>query len=102
MPIYEYECRHCGVRFERRQSVHEDPVKDCPDCGGAVRRVLFPVGIIFKGSGFYVTDSRRPQPIGDNGSNGTNGSKAKGEESKSEAKPSGDSTSTKETTSSKA
>ncbi len=75
MPLYEYECRQCGVRFERRQSVHDEPVSDCPGCGGAVRRVLFPVGIIFKGSGFYVTDSRRPQPIGDSG----NGSKPKGE-----------------------
>lgn len=73
MPLYEYECRQCGVRFERRQSVHEDPASECPDCGGAVRRVLFPVGIIFKGSGFYITDSRRPQPIG----NGGNGSKPK-------------------------
>ncbi len=77
MPLYEYECRQCGVRFERRQSVHDEPVSDCPDCGGAVRRVLYPVGIIFKGSGFYVTDSRRPQPIGDSG----NGSKPKSESS---------------------
>jgi putative FmdB family regulatory protein len=72
MPLYEYECRQCGVHFERRQGVHDEPEKECPECGAAVRRVLFPVGVIFKGSGFYITDSRRPQPIGD-----SNGSKAK-------------------------
>jgi len=82
MPTYEYECRHCGIRFERRQSVYDEPVSECPDCGGAVRRVLFPVGIIFKGSGFYITDSRRPQPIGDNNGNG----KAKSESTASESK----------------
>ncbi|MHB1131890.1 MAG: FmdB family zinc ribbon protein [Chloroflexota bacterium] len=83
MPLYEYECCDCGVRFERRQKVHDEPVAICPDCSGPVRRLLFPVGIIFKGSGFYVTDSRRPQPIGDNGDckpkveskNGTDSSK---------------------------
>lgn len=80
MPLYEYECRQCGGRFERRQSVRDEPVADCPECGGSVRRLLFPVGIIFKGSGFYVTDSRRPQPIGENGDG-----KAKSE-SKSEGK----------------
>ena len=58
MPLYEYECRACGVRFERRQGVHDEPVSVCPDCSGSVRRVLFPVGIIFKGSGFYQTDYR--------------------------------------------
>ncbi|MCL4464789.1 MAG: FmdB family transcriptional regulator [Chloroflexi bacterium] len=84
MPLYEYECRQCGTHFERRQSVHDEPVKECPGCAGEVRRVLFPVGIIFKGSGFYVTDSRRPQPIGDNGDNGKAKSEGNGKtESKS-------------------
>ncbi|MDA8187322.1 MAG: hypothetical protein M0T85_04190 [Dehalococcoidales bacterium] len=59
MPLYEYECLDCGVRFERKQSVHEEPVKVCPECGGKTRKVLFPVGVIFKGSGFYITDNRR-------------------------------------------
>ncbi|MFQ5885616.1 MAG: FmdB family zinc ribbon protein [Anaerolineae bacterium] len=60
MPIYEYECDGCGHRFERHQSIASEPVKRCPRCGGAVRRVIYPVGIIFKGSGFYVTDHPRP------------------------------------------
>ena len=58
MPIYEYECRACGARFERRQSVHDEPVKECPRCRGNVRRVIHPVGVIFNAPGFYITDSR--------------------------------------------
>ncbi len=60
MPIYEYQCTGCGVRFERSQRVHDEPVKSCPECGAPTRRVFHPVGIIFKGSGFYVTDNRKP------------------------------------------
>ncbi len=62
MPVYEYECDACGVRFERVQRITEDPLKTCPECSGHVHRVLQPVGIIFKGSGFYVTDHRAPSP----------------------------------------
>ncbi|HEY73767.1 MAG: zinc ribbon domain-containing protein [Chloroflexi bacterium] len=58
MPLYEYQCQTCGVRFERRQHISDKPVKICPECGGEVRRLIQPVGIIFKGSGFYVTDNR--------------------------------------------
>jgi len=58
MPIYEYECQDCGVRFERTQHMSDDPVTVCPECCGEVHRVFHPVGIIFKGSGFYVTDNR--------------------------------------------
>lgn len=58
MPLYEYECQDCGVRFERRQHMEDEPVKICPECGGEVQRLIQPVGIIFKGSGFYVTDNR--------------------------------------------
>jgi len=59
MPIYEYQCGSCGRRFEQLQRITEDPLTTDPECGGAVRRVIQPVGIIFKGSGFYVTDSRK-------------------------------------------
>jgi putative FmdB family regulatory protein len=59
MPIYLYECDSCGVRFERMQRMSDDPLTDCPECDGHLRRVFQPVGIIFKGSGFYVTDNRR-------------------------------------------
>jgi putative FmdB family regulatory protein len=58
MPLYEYECEACGVRFERRQPITADPLKDCPECGGDVHRLIHPVGVIFKGKGFYVTDNR--------------------------------------------
>jgi putative FmdB family regulatory protein len=58
MPLYEYECKDCGVRFECRQPITSDPLEDCPECGGGVHRLIHPVGIIFKGKGFYVTDNR--------------------------------------------
>lgn len=58
MPIYEYECEQCGVRFEKMQRMADAPLTDCPECGGHVHRVMQPVGIIFKGSGFYVTDNK--------------------------------------------
>ncbi len=58
MPLYEYECGDCGVRFERRQHMEDEPVRVCPECCGEVHRLIQPVGIIFKGSGFYVTDNR--------------------------------------------
>jgi putative FmdB family regulatory protein len=59
MPIYEYECTACKERFERSQRFTDPPVTECPACGGPVRRVLFPAGIVFKGSGWYITDSRK-------------------------------------------
>lgn len=60
MPIYEYECSNCGKRFEKMQSITADPLTECVNCGGGpIRRVLHPVGIIFKGSGWYKTDSRK-------------------------------------------
>lgn len=60
MPTYEYLCKNCETRFEAVQKMTEDPLTDCISCGGPVRRVLFPAGIIFKGSGFHVTDYRKP------------------------------------------
>ena len=59
MPIYQYECDTCGVRFERMQRMSEEPLNECPECEGKVHRVIQPVGIIFKGSGFYITDNRQ-------------------------------------------
>jgi putative FmdB family regulatory protein len=68
VPIYEYQCDTCGLRFERRQRMSDEPLKDCPECDGHVHRVIQPVGVIFKGSGFYITDSRHkstlPSPKG--------------------------------------
>jgi putative FmdB family regulatory protein len=64
MPTYEYECEQCQTRFEKKQSFHEKPIATCPECAGKVRRVFQPAPIIFKGSGFYVTDSRSSTDIG--------------------------------------
>ena len=61
MPIYTYRCENCGVQFERRQKFTDDPLKRCPECSkNALRKVYLPVGIVFKGSGFYATDNRSP------------------------------------------
>lgn len=58
MPTYEYACDACGNGFEVVQKMADEPVKTCPECGKAVRRVLSGgIGISFRGSGFYVTDS---------------------------------------------
>jgi putative FmdB family regulatory protein len=59
MPVYAYECNQCGVRFERRQSFNDDPITECPECDGTVRRLIQPAGVIFKGPGFYSTDNRK-------------------------------------------
>src|SRR3989337_2915500 len=57
MPIYEYACTACGERTEARQSFTDPPLDTCPVCGGSLRKLYSPVGILFKGSGFYSTDS---------------------------------------------
>ena len=56
MPLYEYECFLCGVRFEKIQRASADPIETCPECGGAVRRLLGIPALQFTGSGWYVTD----------------------------------------------
>ena len=61
MPIYTYRCENCGVQFDRRQSFNDEPITVCPECQKkALRKVYLPVGIVFKGSGFYSTDNRSP------------------------------------------
>ena len=59
MPIYEYECTACRLRFERRQRFDEEPVASCPECSGKARRVIHSVPVLFRGSGFYCTDYGR-------------------------------------------
>ncbi|HEX3641300.1 MAG TPA: FmdB family zinc ribbon protein [Ktedonobacteraceae bacterium] len=56
MPTYEYLCQTCSHRFETWQKMTDDPLTTCPECGSQIRRILFPAGIVFKGSGFYKTD----------------------------------------------
>lgn len=68
MPIYTYRCEDCGVQFERNQKFSDAPLTRCPECGKkSLRKVYTPVGIVFKGSGFYATDNRSPS--GGRGSN---------------------------------
>lgn len=77
MPTYEYACRDCGQHVEVVQSFRDDPLTECPHCGGRLRKVYGAAGIIFKGSGYYVNDSRK-QPVkaaADGGSNGKQESK---------------------------
>ena len=62
MPTYEYACTECGDRTEVVQSISDAPLTACPVCGGILRKVYSPVGIVFKGSGFYRTDSRGRSP----------------------------------------
>ncbi len=60
MPTYEYECKHCGHRFEASQAISAKPLNQCPKCNKDVKRLISSgSGIIFKGSGFYATDYRK-------------------------------------------
>ncbi|HLE16264.1 MAG TPA: FmdB family zinc ribbon protein [Anaerolineales bacterium] len=71
MPVYTYQCDNCGVRFERNQKFSDPPLTRCPECSKrTLRKIFTPVGIVFKGSGFYATDHRSPS-----GSSRANGSK---------------------------
>lgn len=69
MPTYQYACTACSHQLEAVQSFTDDPLTDCPQCQGRLRKVFNSVGIVFKGSGFYRTDSRAAS----NGSSGSNG-----------------------------
>ncbi|MBN1376511.1 MAG: zinc ribbon domain-containing protein [Dehalococcoidia bacterium] len=62
MPIYQYVCSKCNTKFEVRQSFNDENIASCPSCKCESRRLFVPVPIIFKGSGFYVTDSKSSSP----------------------------------------
>jgi putative FmdB family regulatory protein len=64
MPIYEYECEKCLLRFELKKHFGEDGSGLCPQCGNEARRLFSPVPVVFKGSGFYVTDNRKNSDYG--------------------------------------
>ena len=65
MPIYDYECNKCRFRFEQKQRFNEAPLEICPKCQGSLRRVIHSTPLIFRGSGFYITDSRKSQGSGE-------------------------------------
>ena len=100
MPLYEYQCKACGDTFEVNQRMTEEPIRDCPACGtegSVVRLVSAGSGLIFKGSGFYITDYKNKS--NDNGT-GTNGNGSSSEGKTSSAPKKEESNSTESTTSS--
>jgi putative FmdB family regulatory protein len=91
MPTYEYACRDCGQHVEVVQSFRDDPLTECPACSGRLRKVYGATGIIFKGSGYYVTDSRKAAAKGDGeaAKKGETATKEPAASAKAESSPSG-------------
>jgi putative FmdB family regulatory protein len=87
MPVYTYRCENCGIQFERHQAFTDSPLKTCPECRKkALKKVITPTKIIFKGSGFYATDHKSPS--GDTSSSTKKADKKEAKESApSESKP---------------
>jgi putative FmdB family regulatory protein len=83
MPTYEYACRDCGEHLEVVQSFKDDPLTECGRCGGALRKVFSAAGIIFKGSGYYVTDSRSKSGKGGDGAESSGSAASSSDGSKS-------------------
>src|SRR5512137_2687446 len=99
MPVYTYRCESCGVQFEQTQKFSDAPLTRCPECGKkSLRKVYLPVGIVFKGSGFYSTDHRSPSGGGRVGSSHSEEKPAS--ETKSESKDSSSSSSSSSTSTS--
>jgi putative FmdB family regulatory protein len=70
MPVYTYRCESCGLQFDRQQKFSDQPLTRCPECNKkTLRKVYTPVGIVFKGSGFYATDHRSPSGASRSNSN---------------------------------
>ncbi|GIF70612.1 FmdB family zinc ribbon protein [Asanoa siamensis] len=90
MPTYQYACTECGHQLEAVQSFSDDALTVCPECEGRLRKVFGSVGVVFKGSGFYRTDSRNGTSGGDTKIKAESKSESKTEtktETKTEAKP---------------
>ncbi|MBN1536651.1 MAG: zinc ribbon domain-containing protein [Anaerolineales bacterium] len=87
MPVYTYRCENCGIQFEKQQHFSDPPLTRCPECNKkTLRKVYMPVGIVFKGSGFYATDHRSPSGGGRPSSASSEKSGEKTAEMKSETK----------------
>ena len=84
MPIYGYRCEKCGHEIEVLQRMSDAPPKRCPRCKGKLSKMMYPAGVVFKGSGYYTTDYK---DAGKGSSNGTEKGTESGSESKPEAKP---------------
>jgi putative FmdB family regulatory protein len=110
MPLYEYECKKCGHRFEKIQLYSAKMVKKCPECGGQVEQMISAPAVQFKGSGWYVTDyAKKSSSPGSSASNDSSAKEKKDDKSKSESgskdtsskEPSSKESSSKESSSSK-
>ena len=90
MPLYEYQCKKCGHRFEKIQKFSDKPVKKCPECGGAVEQTISAPAVQFKGSGWYVTDyaKKSTAPSSDSGSKDSKETKKEEKKPESTAKES--------------
>src|SRR5262245_59945560 len=93
MPTYEYEGTSCGQHIEVFQRFSEDPLTTCGVCGGRLRKVFHPAGIVFKGSGFYATDSRSGSGSGSKRDGDKSSSSSEGASTSSDGSPSKESSS---------
>jgi putative FmdB family regulatory protein len=85
MPLYEYECKKCGHRFEKIQKFSDKMVKKCPECGGKVEQMISAPAVQFKGSGWYVTDyAKKSSSPGSGGDSASNAKEKKDDKSKSD------------------
>ncbi len=85
MPTYEYRCTSCGHQFEKVQKFTDEAIKVCPVCGQAVRKVFHPAGVVFKGSGWYINDSRKTNSKTDKNNNGEKDKDSNGEKTETAA-----------------
>ena len=84
MPLYEYECKKCGHRFEKIQKFSDEPIKTCPKCGGDVEKLISSPAVQFKGAGWYVTDYAKK---GGSSKSSSSESTSSSSDTKSESKP---------------
>lgn len=82
MPLYEYQCKKCGHRFEKIQKFSDKPIKKCPECGGVVEQTISAPAVQFKGSGWYVTDYAKKSHASSSSSD--SGKESKKDEKKTE------------------
>lgn len=87
MPKYQYQCKDCQEALEVQQSFSDDALTVCPSCGGNLRKVFNAVGVVFKGSGFYKTDSRSTSTASSPASSTSSSSSESSKPAKSESKP---------------
>ncbi len=98
MPTYQYRCQACRNELEAFQKFTDDALTTCPECGGSLRKVFNAVGIVFKGSGFYATDSRKSSKAAASLNGSSSESKSTSESTSTETKSAGEAASPKKDT----